>query len=345
MDIITYTPAGAVPPSPAAGVQFALDMNADALAYHLSGDETDPACCPDLDAPCEIRVRLEAQREDLREQAGRASQTPALTTEEPARTPQTSGGSAAATSSRKVADPASEAQIRFIQTLVAERDTTKIGTFPGRTLAEIQGGSEVSKSRASSLITALKNAKIRTDAPESAATPAQIRFIETMCEEQGRTLHMDLATLTKDAASDLISALVAARETRTSPEAVRTPAGPQKTGSAATSRNWVTEDGMYRTPDGEVYKVQFAIHGSGRLYAKKLVEREEPKTHKNGKVSTHEFVKETGAIRKLTADMKMTLAQAKEWGALYGTCCRCGTQLTDEKSIADGIGPICGDKF
>lgn len=343
---VSYTPAGAAAPSQAAGVQFALEMNADALAYHLTGDETDPACCPDLDAPCQIRIWLEAQREGLREQAGSASRTPILGTDETPQIRQDNAGSAVATSSRKVADLASEAQIRFVQTLISERDTSKIGTFPGRTLAEIQAGSEVSKSRASGLISALKAAKIRTDAPAPTATPAQIRFIQTMAEEQGRTLHTDPATLTKDAASDLITDLVAAREIRTSPEAARTPAGPQDGGSAGSAPgSAVTEDGMYRTPDGEIYKVQVAVHGSGRLYAKKLVEREEPRVYKNGKISTHEFVMESGAIRKLTADMKMTLEQAKEWGALYGTCCQCGAQLTDEKSIADGIGPICGNKF
>lgn len=105
----------------------------------------------------------------------------------------------------------------------------------------------------------------------------------------------------------------------------------------------VTEDGMYRDPNGTIFKVQYAVHGSGQLYAKELVELEFPEETRKG-VRTHEFVYAPGAIKRLTAGMRMTLAEAKEWGALYGTCCRCGITLTDERSIAAGIGPICGSK-
>lgn len=42
---------------------------------------------------------------------------------------------------------------------------------------------------------------------------------------------------------------------------------------------------------------------------------------------------------------RMTLDEAKEYGRLTGTCCQCGAKLTDENSIAEGIGPICAGKF
>lgn len=89
-------------------------------------------------------------------------------------------------------------------------------------------------------------------------------------------------------------------------------------------------DGMYMR-DGVVYKVQIAKQGSGRLYAKRLTE--------------HGFEYAPGAIRDLRPEHKMTLEQAKEYGRLYGTCCSCGRDLTDEESIANGIGPICAKKF
>lgn len=83
----------------------------------------------------------------------------------------------------------------------------------------------------------------------------------------------------------------------------------------------------------EIYKVQHAVHGSGHLYAKRLDE--------NGT-----FIHAPGAIRKLASQgRKMTLKEAKEYGALYGTCVRCGRTLTDEESISAGIGPICATKF
>lgn len=104
-------------------------------------------------------------------------------------------------------------------------------------------------------------------------------------------------------------------------------------------------EGMYRNPDnGEIYKVQIAHHGSGKLYAKLLEQRDEPTT-KRGKTVTHEFRYIPGLLAEIQLSWKMTLQEAQEWGHLYGSCCRCGTILTDEKSIEMGIGPVCADKF
>ena len=98
----------------------------------------------------------------------------------------------------------------------------------------------------------------------------------------------------------------------------------------------VTE-GMYRV-DETIFKVQRALaQGSGHTYAKKLVLGD-------GYGAKATFVYAPGALKLLTPEHKMTLAQAKEFGALYGTCCRCGRTLTDEGSIEAGIGPICSKK-
>ena len=84
--------------------------------------------------------------------------------------------------------------------------------------------------------------------------------------------------------------------------------------------------------NGEVYKVQRAVHGSGYLYAKRLTE--------DG------FVRAPGRVALLGAiGRKMTLEEAAAYRKLYGVCCRCGATLTDEASIAAGIGPICAEKF
>lgn len=96
------------------------------------------------------------------------------------------------------------------------------------------------------------------------------------------------------------------------------------------------EAGIYRK-DGVIYKVQCAVHGSGMMYAKKLV------IHEGNKTGTFEY--EAGAIKTLAEADKMTLDQAKEFGAIYGMCCNCGKTLTDEKSIGAGIGPVCAAKF
>jgi hypothetical protein len=116
----------------------------------------------------------------------------------------------------------------------------------------------------------------------------------------------------------------------------------------------VTEDGMYLTADSEIFKVQWnRASGSGhRLYAKQMVGygaagRVVQFTKANAEAQDGlEIVFEyaPGAMRQLTAAEKMTIEDAKAFGALYGTCCVCGRTLTDEKSIAAGIGPVCAGK-
>ena len=83
---------------------------------------------------------------------------------------------------------------------------------------------------------------------------------------------------------------------------------------------------MYRRNE-TIYKVQKAVHGSGHLYAKSF--------------SPEGFEYAPGAIKTLAAEDRLTVEQAKEYGALYGTCIVCGRTLTDEKSIEAGIGPVC----
>ncbi len=95
------------------------------------------------------------------------------------------------------------------------------------------------------------------------------------------------------------------------------------------------EDGMYRFND-RIFKVQHAVHGSGRQYAKELTQYDD---------GSWGFEIARGMIFKLRPEHKMTLEEAKEFGALYGTCCVCGRTLTNEASIEAGIGPICASKF
>lgn len=94
-------------------------------------------------------------------------------------------------------------------------------------------------------------------------------------------------------------------------------------------------EGMHKF-GGVIFKVQVAVHGSGRKYAKALQE------DGNGGWA-FEFV--SGAINNLSQETLLSLEEAKEFGALYGTCCVCGRTLTNEESIAAGIGPICAEKF
>lgn len=105
--------------------------------------------------------------------------------------------------------------------------------------------------------------------------------------------------------------------------------------AAVPVRRAPAEEGMYKK-DGVIYKVQVAHHGSGKPYAKLL--RQDP----SGKWM---FIYAPGMVRELGPEHKLTLEQAKEFGALYGTCCVCGRVLTNEESIAVGIGPVCAGKL
>lgn len=107
----------------------------------------------------------------------------------------------------------------------------------------------------------------------------------------------------------------------------------------------VEADGMYRNPEtGEIFKVQIAHHGSGKLYAKKLVKLDEPTTVR-GKEAHFAFEMARGAIMTIKPEWQLTREDAKEFGDLYGCCMRCGTVLTDEASIERGMGPVCYDKM
>jgi hypothetical protein len=66
---------------------------------------------------------------------------------------------------------------------------------------------------------------------------------------------------------------------------------------------------------------------SGRAYAKKL--------------TSTGWVFVPGAVFRLQADNKMTVDQARAYGKLHGRCAICGKELSDPKSVSQGIGPVC----
>lgn len=175
------------------------------------------------------------------------------------------------------------------------------------------------------------------DAPEAPkvvkgdATEKQVNFLRKLMIERDLPFTQEsLDKLSKRDASALISTLL------DGPKPVRKITPPV----APVSDDKVTEAGMYRNPKtGEIFKVQVAVHGSGHLYAKKLVivtRGEDPKH-----TSDVYFEMARGAIFKLRASMKMTTEEAKAFGALYGCCCSCSKTLTLEDSIHNGYGRKC----
>lgn len=142
------------------------------------------------------------------------------------------------------------------------------------------------------------------------ASIKQVGFINTLVSERLHEQEIDFANLTSAEASELIARLL----------------------RAPFRGAGVLEVGMYRVANGDIYRVQ-PSRETGNLYAKKL------------DVIANSFAYEQGAIRKLKASDKMTLQQAKEWGMETGICCACGAFLTDERSVAEGIGPVCATRF
>ncbi|CAB4169393.1 hypothetical protein UFOVP1305_61 [uncultured Caudovirales phage] len=150
--------------------------------------------------------------------------------------------------------------------------------------------------------------------------------VNVTVDEIVKTLKIE--TLTKSQASAKIETLVTqAKKDKASGIGVK-PAVKVKTVEAPVGIHML---------DGVIFKVQVAVHGSGLAYAKRL-------TIVDG---TGEWVYEgrSAAFKSLSESTLLTLEQAAEYGHLYGVCGCCGRVLTDEKSIAAGIGPICASKF
>jgi hypothetical protein len=146
------------------------------------------------------------------------------------------------------------------------------------------------------------------------ATEKQLAFLNKLREERGfELIHPDdWAGTSKNRASQLIDYMLAQ---------------PKRVNLHPSAD---VESGVYRSERTQkifkVYKGQ-----SGRMLAKELTE--------DG------FDYAGLASRFVIASERMTLEQAKEYGAIYGVCVCCGATLTDERSISMGIGPVCAGKY
>ena len=172
-----------------------------------------------------------------------------------------------------------------------------------------------------------------TEEPKVAPSPKQRALIEKLTDEL-RSLDADLAKAASEytARMDTHNLWTPGREGNISRWIDRLISKVRELKAAMPE----LEDGMY-VLDGVIFKVQHAVHGSGRQYAKRLV------PNSPGERASFEYA--PGMVRKLRPEHRMTMDQAKEFGALYGTCCQCGRVLTNEDSIEAGIGPICASKL
>lgn len=176
------------------------------------------------------------------------------------------------------------------------------------------------------------NAPHNAQATFKPASDKQIAFLESL--RASRTPDVD-ADAVREWAQQVGSKAVSAKidELKAMPKVAVVKAGHQHADEP--------EDGIYYVPNaegapGDIFKVYKMVHGSGRQGCKKLVLEDD-------KGSFHYLG--SAAKRLPKAARKMTLDEAKKFGAIYGFCVRCGATLTDDDSIAAGIGPVCAGKW
>lgn len=184
----------------------------------------------------------------------------------------------------------------------------------------------------------------RTHAPHNAqvstkpASEKQIAFLESL--RASRTPSVD-AEAVKAWAEQAGSAAVSKRIDWLKAQPVV--AGPissksQWQGQQAAPKEEPSDGIYYVEATNEIYKVYKMVHGSGRQGVKRL--------EHNMDDHTGSFTYMGLAVKHLPADaVLMPLEKAKEFGKIYGFCVRCGRTLTDDESIAAGIGPICSGKW
>jgi len=175
----------------------------------------------------------------------------------------------------------------------------------------------IAKAEASRLIDRL--VKLPNKAGTTGASDAQANFIRSLWADKGMPGDVEavIAALPdKRTASAMIDNLK-------SHESLR----PERPQAAE------LEDGIYKI-DGQVRKVYHTVHGNNTQVAKAWDEDSR----------SFEYVGKRG-LKGLTPAHKMTLAEAVEFGSIYGICCNCSRTLTDEHSIEAGIGPVCAKRF
>lgn len=217
----------------------------------------------------------------------------------------------------------SEPQERYIRSLLRQ-----LGANADEWIADCERRGVWTKREASRLIDGLKE-QLRQAGPDPTVDTRRKNQYPGKCVKCGQWVEAEAGYLTKDA-----NGKWAAEHKGECPPVVVVEPTPEPE---------LVPEGMHRLADGRIFKVQRAVHGSGHMYAKLLVTRETGEVDEDGKpVYEAEFVYAQGAVRMLSADTLMSFEEARAYGALYGVCCVCAATLTDEISIAMGIGPVCG---
>jgi hypothetical protein len=232
-----------------------------------------------------------------------------------------------ARSGRGIVRQASRAQVGKIRGLMRERDLTRLVRLPGS-----ENVACMSFRGASDLIDRLLACpELPADQHQPDMEPAtgpQRSYVASLIASRDPSRTMP-DPLTRTAASALIEELKAI------------PPAPRATRPAGVG------EGTYRR-DGVIYRVVRAVHGSGHLYAKRAEVVTEATRDTTGNLVTPACIRwerAAGVYGRLTPADELSAEDAATLGRLYGVCFRCGRTLTEETSIAAGIGPRCAEKL
>lgn len=101
------------------------------------------------------------------------------------------------------------------------------------------------------------------------------------------------------------------------------------------------EDGVYRKDD-TFYKVYHTVHGANMQVAKVLHLTDAGKDADGKQLWNGEWeYLGKKPLYSLKPEHKLTQAEAKQFGLVYGMCVNCTRDLTREESIYVGYGPTC----
>lgn len=226
---------------------------------------------------------------------------------------------------------ASVAQTSYISALLTRKDLSGLGTraaeLVARAMPHIEAG-KINKRHASDVLDVLiPLADLVTTAPRE--TTRRSNRYGGKCLRCGVYVAAEAGYLTKDDAGKWASEHAGECPT-VAPTAAAVPA-----------YEWSVEDsGIYRDPTSDsIFKV-YRNRAGTRMLAKRL----EVSVSDDGDVSGS-FEYAGMASRFVQPAWRMSLDEAKTYGTIYGVCVNCGATLTDETSIAAGIGPVCAKRF
>lgn len=236
--------------------------------------------------------------------------------------PRKPGNSGLATHRVRASLLATEKQVNWIKTLLAERNMTPEQYGVTMERLDPESPKRISKDKASDMLEKLLAIKVRR-----MMSDGQRDLLATLTVEghEGITMERALAVWTGmqgkvefDAASKMIDRAKAANRKRPAKAAPGKP-----------------EDGYYEM-NGDIIKVQWNRAGT-HMYAKRL-----------RKDDVHAgFQVESGLVNRMQGATPLTPETAAVYGPLYGRCLnpKCSRLLTDEESIARGFGPECWGKM